>query len=364
MKIHISQNTKNFIEGLSYKIVERGKIEVKGKGEMKTYFVLSKLDKDGKTVKYPIMETFTERRQPEVERPKSQAKNVQASDEFDENQVSMNRGYSPILMDDVTKSKASLRESDTYSQKANKNNMLNNHDEIETIKEKKNPYSRNNNSNASDTKPVQVNKNINVNDQTPNNNNNKKSVKGFDTYNKTPSNMNETENLSTKTINNFGSITNESEFKQSNINKPVEVINRSNANIPVVNNSISKSSTTYNSKPQADMDSFFKNELKKPEFSYSISQTRSMETKSTTDGSVILKHRTGSPPNMRMNTLNDLNKDAYDHNKSITSYNYNNDNSNNSSSNGSLPMSTYNSSTQQIEKSNKTSSKSSTCHII
>ncbi len=32
MKIHISQNTKTLIQGKNYKIVERGTISVKGKG--------------------------------------------------------------------------------------------------------------------------------------------------------------------------------------------------------------------------------------------------------------------------------------------------------------------------------------------
>ena len=38
MKIHISQSTKAFIQG-KYKIVERGKLEVKGKG-FKNFFLI------------------------------------------------------------------------------------------------------------------------------------------------------------------------------------------------------------------------------------------------------------------------------------------------------------------------------------
>lgn len=60
MKIHISQSTKVLIERKPYKIVERGKIDIKGKGEMKTYFVLSKLDDDGKSIKCPFMEIYEE----------------------------------------------------------------------------------------------------------------------------------------------------------------------------------------------------------------------------------------------------------------------------------------------------------------
>ena len=34
MKIHISQSTKNLIQGKNYKIIERGTITVKGKGSI------------------------------------------------------------------------------------------------------------------------------------------------------------------------------------------------------------------------------------------------------------------------------------------------------------------------------------------
>lgn len=58
MKIHISHTTKQLLETKPYKMVERGKLEIKGKGEMKTYFVLSKLDEDGRSIKCPFMEVF------------------------------------------------------------------------------------------------------------------------------------------------------------------------------------------------------------------------------------------------------------------------------------------------------------------
>jgi guanylate cyclase len=38
MKIHISETTKNLL-GKHYKVSERGEIEVKGKGSMKTYWL-------------------------------------------------------------------------------------------------------------------------------------------------------------------------------------------------------------------------------------------------------------------------------------------------------------------------------------
>jgi hypothetical protein len=58
MRIHVSQSTKNAIDSKPYRTIERGKIEVKSKGEMKTYFVLSKLSEDGKSIKCPFMEIF------------------------------------------------------------------------------------------------------------------------------------------------------------------------------------------------------------------------------------------------------------------------------------------------------------------
>jgi hypothetical protein len=60
MKIHISHTTKILLEKKKYKIAERGTIEVKGKGEMKTYFVNCKLDDDGKSIQLPFLEVYEE----------------------------------------------------------------------------------------------------------------------------------------------------------------------------------------------------------------------------------------------------------------------------------------------------------------
>ena len=60
MKIHISEHTKCLLPVEKYKIIERGKIEVKGKGVMKTYFVLNKVDEDGKSIVCPFMKIFEE----------------------------------------------------------------------------------------------------------------------------------------------------------------------------------------------------------------------------------------------------------------------------------------------------------------
>ena len=50
MKIHVSENTKNLLKSTKYKLRERGKMQVKGKGEMKTYFVLARLDERGQEI--------------------------------------------------------------------------------------------------------------------------------------------------------------------------------------------------------------------------------------------------------------------------------------------------------------------------
>jgi hypothetical protein len=60
MKIHISEATKALLPENDYSIVERGKIEVKGKGVMKTYFVLNKKDANGEAVICPFMKLMEE----------------------------------------------------------------------------------------------------------------------------------------------------------------------------------------------------------------------------------------------------------------------------------------------------------------
>ena len=58
MRIHISEITKNAVPALKYRIQERGKIEVKGQGELKTHFVLAKVDDDGKSIKASFMDAY------------------------------------------------------------------------------------------------------------------------------------------------------------------------------------------------------------------------------------------------------------------------------------------------------------------
>ena len=56
MKIHISQSTMSLMSHDRYNVVERGKLEVKGKGEMKTYFVQSRNDSKGKPIRCPFQD--------------------------------------------------------------------------------------------------------------------------------------------------------------------------------------------------------------------------------------------------------------------------------------------------------------------
>lgn len=56
MKIHISQSTMALMSHDRYNVVERGKLEVKGKGEMKTYFVQSRNDSQGKPIRCPFQD--------------------------------------------------------------------------------------------------------------------------------------------------------------------------------------------------------------------------------------------------------------------------------------------------------------------
>lgn len=55
MKIHISEATKVLLPENKYCVIERGKIEVKGKGVMKTYFILNKKSTNGEDMICPFM---------------------------------------------------------------------------------------------------------------------------------------------------------------------------------------------------------------------------------------------------------------------------------------------------------------------
>lgn len=51
MKIHLSGSTMALLNTARYALVERGKMQVKGKGEMKTYFCLARKDAKGEQIR-------------------------------------------------------------------------------------------------------------------------------------------------------------------------------------------------------------------------------------------------------------------------------------------------------------------------
>lgn len=51
MKIHLSHSTMILLNTAKYTLVERGKLQVKGKGEMKTYFCLGRKDAKGEQIR-------------------------------------------------------------------------------------------------------------------------------------------------------------------------------------------------------------------------------------------------------------------------------------------------------------------------
>ena len=69
MKIHVSEHTKLLLNSQEYDIVERGKIEVKGKGEMKTYFILGKIGADGQPIICPFMQILEDHKKKHGESP-------------------------------------------------------------------------------------------------------------------------------------------------------------------------------------------------------------------------------------------------------------------------------------------------------
>jgi hypothetical protein len=77
MRIHISESTRLLIEDQPYEIVERGKINVKGKGEMKTYFVVAK-----NQAKCPFTEIFEEQKTKKLKQALANKLSAQNSNDY------------------------------------------------------------------------------------------------------------------------------------------------------------------------------------------------------------------------------------------------------------------------------------------
>jgi hypothetical protein len=74
MKIQVSESTKLLIENKRYKLTERGKMEIKGRGgDIITYFVACKLDEHGREVKSPYMEIMENLKNNPVQPPAPRA---------------------------------------------------------------------------------------------------------------------------------------------------------------------------------------------------------------------------------------------------------------------------------------------------
>jgi hypothetical protein len=56
MRVHITNVTKQFLPEKTYKIAERGVLDIPGKACLKTYLVVGKYDKMGKLEEFPYME--------------------------------------------------------------------------------------------------------------------------------------------------------------------------------------------------------------------------------------------------------------------------------------------------------------------
>lgn len=105
MKIHISQSTKDLI-GLNYKLTERGEIDVKGKGTMKTYWLE---DRDNRSKLNQITPIFTNPKItviPNVMRQNSSQDRRRSISVFTKPMIAApsvddRRIYSPVTFEDV-----------------------------------------------------------------------------------------------------------------------------------------------------------------------------------------------------------------------------------------------------------------------
>lgn len=103
MKIHISQTTRNFLPA-NYKVTERGEIEVKGKGSMKTYW----LDfRENRTSISQVLESANENLSPvkaiEYNYDRRMSMPQYMLHNKAENSVEERRVYSPVTFEDVAK---------------------------------------------------------------------------------------------------------------------------------------------------------------------------------------------------------------------------------------------------------------------
>ena len=104
MKIHISQTTRNFLPN-NYKVAERGEIEVKGKGSMKTYWL--EFRENRAALSHPAIQASIENLSPiraiEFNYDRRMSMPQYMLHNKAENNVEERRVYSPVTFEDVAK---------------------------------------------------------------------------------------------------------------------------------------------------------------------------------------------------------------------------------------------------------------------
>jgi guanylate cyclase, other len=100
MKIHISESTKKFLPA-NYKVAERGEIEVKGKGSMKTYWLEFREKRGSAGEKASASHTPVKAIEYNYDRRMSMPQYMLHNKA--ENNVEERRVYSPVTFEDVAK---------------------------------------------------------------------------------------------------------------------------------------------------------------------------------------------------------------------------------------------------------------------
>jgi hypothetical protein len=370
MKIHISESTKVLIEKEDYKVVERGKIEVKGKGEMKTYFVLSRFDKKGVEVKCSLMGVFQEMDDQQRQHING-SKTFQNDDDgknlntFDDSKSITSRGYSPVMMEDVKKSLASI--------KSRKHQIIINEQkydeptyvvpltppsESKEIPATINNDHQNNNKPQSQQQQQQQQQNNTFNN---NNYNNGKNIERRELELKLQRQSSfGDQSLGAK----IAKQTADDEIKNRKVNENISNNNNNNAYKAAHSSNINNSKLNVVNSPQKQQQQQQRNDynqIKSSEAEFYSFPLKAQETLSTDDNS---NSRKNSPTkNLQMNILNDLNKDppkiSMHNTTTLNSESFNTDSTNNFSVNNN-----YDTNRVAVVKPKKFGFKSLLCQII
>lgn len=102
MKIHISQTTRNFLPN-NYKVAERGEIEVKGKGSMKTYWLEFRENRASLQHLETVNESFMPIKTIEYNYDRRMSMPQYMLHNKAESNIEERRVYSPVTFEDVAK---------------------------------------------------------------------------------------------------------------------------------------------------------------------------------------------------------------------------------------------------------------------